>query len=51
MIKRMRENSNLVYLSGVETSRGSDAHIGLAILTEVNGEIVHRICPPYQKQE
>jgi glycosyltransferase involved in cell wall biosynthesis len=49
MIKRMRENENLVYLSGVETSRGSDAHIGLAILTEVDGEIVHRICPPYQK--
>ncbi len=49
MIKRMRKNKNLVYLTGVETSRGSDAHIGLSILTEVNGEIVHRICPPYQK--
>jgi len=42
MIKRMRENSNLVYLSGVETSRGSDAHIGLANFDRVNGEIIHR---------
>lgn len=49
MIKRMKANKNLVYLTGVETSRGSDAHIGLAILTEERGEIVHRICPAYQK--
>lgn len=49
LYKRIKENKNLAYITGVETSRGYDMHAGVATMTEENGEIKNRINPPYKK--
>jgi hypothetical protein len=50
LYKQITSDDKLAYVSGVEPSRGSDLHIGMAILGTVGGHIVHRVNPPYQRK-
>lgn len=51
LMKHMKENDNLAFVTGIEASRQQNRHLGIAYLTpDEKGEIIHRINPLPKKE-